>query len=320
MALNYSQIDEMSKIYVKISAYPGYERIASSLSKFLPQNIVAGLVGCIIPESGTNHRILNSQEYYGNGKPGTEGWNCGEGLVQWTFWKYKEPLIKAYNLDSRSTQKLPETWGEYSMGTPVKSGKYLIAPEDGKHISGLTLDNQMLFLTKYYNDLISKLENMDDISVITAKIYQQKAGNGYFTNISDPIERAYVTADKKYPSTSGNHFLKSLKVALQYNETVGGQDPVGGDDFNPFVYSNSEFKTNDTNIQHISNIVSNLSMAGKTRNDYTQLDDSRKTEFESLRNTLVSNTPDFGREINLTDEIYGPNILKGDQESKKERN
>ena len=91
-------MNEMNAIKKSLSQYPGYKDVASSLGKFTSQDIVAGLIGCIIPESGSNHTILNTKEYKGKGAKGTHGWNCGEGLLQWTFWKYKSQLIKDYNV------------------------------------------------------------------------------------------------------------------------------------------------------------------------------------------------------------------------------
>lgn len=206
----------LNQIKKSITQYPGHKPIASSLGKFVSQEIVAGLIGCIIPESGSNHTILNAKEYKGNGVKGTEGWNCGEGLVQWTFWKYKLPLIEKYNKDSRASQKLPTTWDQYKQGTPIAKGGSLYAAQDGRHIAGLSLDNQMLFLTLYYNDVIKSLQGEKNIAVIVAKIYQKKAGSGFFKNITDPIERAYVTSRDKYPSSAGNHYLQSLKIAYDY--------------------------------------------------------------------------------------------------------
>lgn len=206
----------LNQITKSISKYPGHKPIASSLGKFVSQEIVAGLIGCIIPESGSNHTILNAAEFKGNGVKGTDGWNCGEGLVQWTFWKYKLPLIEKYNADSRATQKLPTSWDQYKQGTPISKGKMMYAAQDGRHIAGLTLDNQMLFLTLYYSDVINSLKGEKNIAKIVAKIYQKKAGSGFFKNISDPIERAYVTSRDKYPSSAGNHYLQSLKIAYDY--------------------------------------------------------------------------------------------------------
>ena len=150
-------MDEMNEIKKSLSQYPGHKAVASSLGKFVSQDIVAGLIGCIIPESGSNHTILNAKEYRGMGADGTYGWNCGEGLIQWTYWKYKLPLIKEYNADE------------------------------------------------------TRLE------VIVAKIYQQKAGIGFYPEHSnDPVLRAYKTAESQYPSSAGNHYLQSLKIAAEY--------------------------------------------------------------------------------------------------------
>ena len=216
-ALPKYMMDEMNEIKKSLSQYTGYKDVASSLGKFISQDMVAGLIGCIIPESGSNHTILNEKEYRGRGADGTYGWNCGEGLVQWTYWKYKLPLIKEYNADSRSTQKLPTDWEEYKRGTPTERGGNLFGVQDGRHISGLTLDNQMLFLTKYYSELINSLQNEARLEVIVAKIYQQKAGIGFYPELSnDPVLRAYTTSKNKYPSSAGNHYLQSLKIAAEY--------------------------------------------------------------------------------------------------------
>ena len=216
-ALPQYMMDEMNEIKKSLSQYPGYKDVASSLGKFISQDMVAGLIGCIIPESGSNHTILNEKEYRGRGADGTYGWNCGEGLVQWTYWKYKLPLIKEYNADSRSTQKLPTDWEEYKRGTPTERGGNLFGVQDGRHISGLTLDNQMLFLTKYYSELINSLQNEARLEVIVAKIYQQKAGIGFYPELSnDPVLRAYTISKNKYPSSAGNHYLQSLKIAAEY--------------------------------------------------------------------------------------------------------
>ena len=206
----------LGQITKNISQYPGYKTIASSLGKYIPQKIVAGLIGCIIPESGSDHTTLNATEFKGNGTSGTEGWNCGEGLIQWTYWKYKLPLIKQYNSDSRSTQKLPTNWEQYKLGTPITKGSRMYAQQDGRHIAGLSLDNQMLFLTIYYSKLIKELQNENNLAVIVAKIYQQKAGIGYNKSEKDPIIRAYKTSRDKYKSTAGNHYLQSLKIAYDY--------------------------------------------------------------------------------------------------------
>lgn len=208
---------KMNKIKKSLKNYSGYASVASSLGKFTSQEMVAALIGCIIPESGSNHTILNAKEYKGRGADGTEGWNCGEGLIQWTYWKYKLPLIQRYNNDSRSTQKLPVTWEQYKQGTPISKGNSLYAVQDGRHIAGLTLDNQMLFLVLYYNSLINQLKDETNLAVIVAKIYQQKAGQGYMSSMSgDPIGRAYETAERYYHSSAGNHYLQSVKIAQEY--------------------------------------------------------------------------------------------------------
>ena len=256
--------DEMSKIKKTIRSYPGYDKIAASLGKFLPQEIVAGLVGCIVPESGTNHTILNKKEFEGRGVSGTEGWNCGEGLIQWTYWKYKLPLIQKYNEDSRATQKLPTSWDVYKRGTPITKGNNIYGQQDGVHISGLTLDNQMLFLIIYYNSVIKALDGVTDLPTIVAKIYQYKAGNGFYKDINDPVERAYITAKNKYYSPAGNHYLQSLKIASEYLGVP--VDPATTDtmvtDYT-ISFPEAPTKTSKSPINIVSNTISDINEGNK---------------------------------------------------------
>ena len=316
---------EMSRIKKTIKSYPGYEAIAASLGRYTNQQMVAGIIGCIIPESGTNHTILNKKEYNGNGASGTSGWNCGEGLIQWTYWKNKLPLIKIYNQDKRSTQKLPEIWNDYNKGKPKKKGKILYAVQDGRHISGLTLDNQMLFLVLYYKKIIDELSKETNLAVVVAKIYQQKAGIGYCKDITDPIERAYETAKRYYPSSAGNHYLQSLKIAEEYfdhpvNPSVSPLSPtaeyvVTYPSSSTMVASN----TVSTSTPMTSNVVYKLSSSNNKNDKVLVQSDKRKNEFETLRKTMVSNAEQFGKTIFMTAELYDSNILKSGQESKKER-
>ena len=259
-----NMMDEMNAIKKSLSQYPGHKMVASSLGKFISQDMVAGLIGCIIPESGSNHTILNEKEYRGRGADGTYGWNCGEGLIQWTYWKYKLQLIKEYNADSRSTQKLPTDWEEYKRGTPIERGGNLFGAQDGRHISGLTLDNQMLFLTKYYSGLIKSLQNETRLEVIVAKIYQQKAGAGFYPELSnDPVLRAYKTAADKYSRSDDNHYLQSLKIAAEYLKVpvMPGEVIASANDYN--VPYNIYDETKETPVKQI--IIESIGDSVKNR-------------------------------------------------------
>lgn len=73
------------------------------------------------------------------------------------------------------------------------------------------------------------------------------------------------------------------------------------------------------NIPNVPNKVSMLAYAKKANDNVLKQNDSRKAEFESLRNKMTTNSPEMGREILITSELYDSNILKGPQESRKER-
>lgn len=73
------------------------------------------------------------------------------------------------------------------------------------------------------------------------------------------------------------------------------------------------------NTENTPNKVYRLADATKNKNTVLEQSNARKAEFQSLQNSMVSKTPEMGRKIILSQEMYNSNILKGDQESKKER-
>ena len=78
-------------------------------------------------------------------------------------------------------------------------------------------------------------------------------------------------------------------------------------------------KSEQINIPGTSNNVQRLAEAAKEKAGMLKQDDKRKNEFESLVTAMTNNAPQMGRDIMLTSELYGSNILKGNQESRKER-
>ena len=78
-------------------------------------------------------------------------------------------------------------------------------------------------------------------------------------------------------------------------------------------------RSEQINIPGTSNNVQRLAEASKEKEGMLKQDDKRKNEFNSLASTMASNAPKMGRDILLTSELYGSNILKGSQESRKER-
>ena len=75
----------------------------------------------------------------------------------------------------------------------------------------------------------------------------------------------------------------------------------------------------EQNISGASNNVMRLSSANKKDKSVLKQDDARKQEFESLITLMSSNTPNMGRDVIITSELFDSNILKGNQESTKER-
>lgn len=77
--------------------------------------------------------------------------------------------------------------------------------------------------------------------------------------------------------------------------------------------------TKEQNISGTSNNVMRLSSVNKKDKSVLKQDDSRKQEFESLITLMSSNAPNMGRDVIITSELFDSNILKGNQESTKER-
>ena len=77
--------------------------------------------------------------------------------------------------------------------------------------------------------------------------------------------------------------------------------------------------TKEQNISGTSNNVMRLSSVNKKDKSVLKQDDARKQEFESLITLMSSNAPNMGRDVIITSELFDSNILKGNQESTKER-
>ena len=77
--------------------------------------------------------------------------------------------------------------------------------------------------------------------------------------------------------------------------------------------------TKEQSISGVSNNVMRLSSVNKKDKSVLKQDDSRKQEFESLITLMSSNAPNMGRDVIITSELFDSNILKGNQESTKER-
>ena len=71
------------------------------------------------------------------------------------------------------------------------------------------------------------------------------------------------------------------------------------------------------NISGASNIVSRLESATR-QNENILKQVNRKNEFETLVNKMTNEAPKMGREIIITSELYDSNILKGNQEARKD--
>lgn len=187
------------------------------------------LVGCIVAESNMNPHAVMKRELNGtSGRPATYGReNCGEGLIQLTYWDQKQKYIKLLNNDPRRQgPKLPETKDEYKK-------------EDSRHISDLNENDALLIMLYYYEDRIKDF-NVDSFDGLISGYYLAKAGdlskryiqkNGLDPNIKrSQMERAYLTG-KQYRDNANenlrttpvdeNNFVKSLRFTYDMGKELG---------------------------------------------------------------------------------------------------
>ena len=187
------------------------------------------LVGCIVAESDMNPHAVMKRELNGtSGRPATYGReNCGEGLIQLTYWDQKQKYIKLFNKDERRQgPKLPETKEEYKKN-------------DARHISDLNENDALIIMLHYYNDRIKDF-NIDSMDGIVSGYYLAKAGdlskkyiqkNGLDPNVKrSQMERAYLTG-KQYRDNANenlrktpvdeNNFVKSLRFTYDMGKDLG---------------------------------------------------------------------------------------------------
>ena len=97
---------------------------------------------------------------------------------------------------------------------------------------------------------------------------------------------------------------------VSYASTGGGSSGSGSSSSNP---------GEPVNIPGLSNNVGRLASVSRRNENILKQDEQRKEQFNSLVTAMTNNAPMMGRDILITSELYDSNILKGDQESKKER-
>lgn len=100
----------------------------------------------------------------------------------------------------------------------------------------------------------------------------------------------------------------------RHKSVLSGAPVISSSYISPYDYSYSQAV-----ISGVSNNVSRLSSVSRRNDNVLKQDDDRRQEFESLVASMAENAPKMGRDIMITSEMYDSNILKGTQESRKER-
>ena len=140
-------------------------------------------------------------------------------------------------------------------------------------------------------------------------------GNGLFeryTNSDFVNSDAYLKVGDLLNETK-HHIV----MVVSTEGTVPSSIPPVNDTYLASVYQSTG--NVEQSISGTSNNVMRLSSANKKDKSVLKQDDSRKQEFESLITLMSSNAPNMGRDVIITSELFDSNILKGNQESIKER-
>ena len=114
-----------------------------------------------------------------------------------------------------------------------------------------------------------------------------------------------------------NETKHHIVMVVSTEGTVPSSIPPVNDTYLASVYQSTG--NVEQSISGTSNNVMRLSSANKKDKSVLKQDDSRKQEFESLITLMSSNAPNMGRDVIITSELFDSNILKGNQESTKER-
>jgi len=159
--------------------------------------------------------------------------------------------------------------------------------------------------------------------------------NSAFVNISkcftacsltDPQPGDVVNRQPVPPPAGTGHGHTALVVSVDGNVDITASDfNVGSSGFGastgpmPQIISGPPIgRTDQVHIPNVDNKVYELQSAIKKTN-MMELSSQRKSDFNALRNSMINNSPKMGRSIYKTAELYDSNILKGDQESRKEK-
>lgn len=188
------------------------------------KNAAITAIACSSTECQMNYQIINVQEYKGK-----LGWECGEGLVHFTWWKTKEQMIRKFNADSRRTGRpLASTWAEYSMGQPkvLKFMKPTGGSTTGNHICDTNSADGALLGDLFYSAISptfkaqasqqTVLENLrmfyiNKAGAGFAKTYTQKTGKEAWEKKNLPtFDCCIYVSNNIY---KGDHFLKNIATA-----------------------------------------------------------------------------------------------------------
>ena len=165
------------------------------------------------------------------------------------------------------------------------------------------------------------VQQVGDVCLIKHGIYGHicyATGPGLNDWVSDFFQRPPVQLDGMGPYCySGNY----ERIQFWRHTSVLNNTPRI-DDNN--LYASNDVVDTSNNFNKVdqsapSNNVIHLSSVSNFKEKIINIDDVRKKEFEALRNTMISNSKQMGRDILVTSELYDSNILKGTQESKTER-
>lgn len=169
-----------------------------------------------------------------------------------------------------------------------------------------SVDNDSSYTKRPYTDT-SKVLWMDSSG---------KYNNIWISKYKRETTEHYVFFDNVPGLTGVKYDGKSFEVDYSKISEVDGSQLSGNDGGSS--YGNELGVNYGGSASHGANRVTNLSKArNRNKNSEPNLSENRKNDFSSLADRLIEETPALGRDITKSQEMYGSEILKGDQVSKR---
>ena len=165
-------------------------------------------------------------------------------------------------------------------------------------------------------------QQIGDVCLLKHGIYGHicyAMGPGINDWVSDYFQRppAQQAGTGPYCYTGGIERVQFWRHKSVLGRTPSVQEATGAVYADATVTNNRE--TTTSQFSGVSNNVEMLAYVARRNENVLKQDDARKKEFESLVSAMTNDAPKMGRDILISADMLDANILKGSQESRKER-